>query len=113
MKLDDIHHIINNTQCLVNSIITKRANIDDILMNIDVKQFYLSGSLHELVADCKCKQTWPGEEGRLMEDIIFFILDSQYIKSDIIDGIWHVKKGTGMGLKHSGELTDWIFYNAV
>ena len=82
-------------------------------MKIDVKHFFLSGSLVQLVKDCQCRQTWPGEKGKLMEDILYFLLDSQFIKSDIIDGIWQVKMGTGMGLKHSGELTDWIFYNAI
>ena len=41
------------------------------------------------------------------------LISGDYKVSDIIDGIWHVTMGTGMGLQHSCELTGWIFYNAI
>ena len=62
-----------------------------------------------------CVATFGTGKGVLMERILWYLLRNQFVVSQTIGShrAWRVNLGTGMGLIHSGELADIIFYNKV
>ena len=85
----------------------------DRLIQIDLKDFFLSGSMKELVADIatllpRSKRT------ELVLDAIRFLLINQFVRSRAHPGrLWQCEIGSGMGLPHSGEVADAAFYGGV
>jgi hypothetical protein len=70
----------------------------------------LSGLPEELVHDAVASMH---SENRttLIRDVIEFLLDSQYIADPMLqDRLFKAVIGTGIGLNHSGELSDWILF---
>ena len=49
----------------------------------------------------------------VFNDMITFILGSQYVRVEGRSGVWKVVSGSGMGLLCSGELSDFVFYVMV
>ena len=79
-----------------------------VWLKYDIKEFFLSGD-HETLASLTAKG-FTGELRNWVEDCVFFLLRSQFVewKWDP-DSALVVTKGSGMGMKHSGSISDYCF----
>ena len=84
-------------------------------MKRDADHYYLSEEAHELVRDAQLQSQFGVQKGTLMERILWHLLGHQYVMSNIVSfsRAWEINYGTGMGLIHSGELTELMLYNKV
>ena len=79
-------------------------------MKCDIKDYFMSGDQNELAS--VLASAWPHPESRdEFRRLSEFILTSQMIHEEGEDYL--VVEGTGMGLSHSGEVSDWCFLNTV
>ena len=89
------------------------------LATLDVKDFFLSGSLPDLISDCMF--FYNGPHAALLREALFFLLDSQYvvplgthIGEDESPAVVHqCIEGSGMGLMHSGIIAILSFRKRV
>eukprot|EP00973_Karenia_brevis_P079068 10971680-Karenia_brevis.AAC.1 len=70
----------------------------------------MSGGPTELIRDACGIFTDDKRKKELIQDILFWLLDNQYLEVDCSKSKYKVKIGTGMGLKHSGEVADAALY---
>ena len=80
---------------------------------MDIKDFFLSGSKEELIEDAL--DNMDEETRPVMKRCLNFLLEEQWVRdAHGHDGsLCKATSGTGMGLLHSGELSDWIIRNNV
>lgn len=68
----------------------------------------MSGAFQDLVHDAT-QQVIDDDLKCLLSDCLHFLLSTQFVKSTapcLKDRLWMVRQGSGMGLKHSGDLAD-------
>ena len=72
---------------------------------------HVSGNKDDLIADAL--ETFDGDEKEAVEgEALYLLLGEQWIMSnEFPDQIWKVRKGSGMGLPHSGDVADLAYYN--
>ena len=46
----------------------------------------------------------------LMRSVILVLLHNQYVRSQLVEGLWASAKGSGMGLMHSSNMCDAALY---
>lgn len=107
----EIPHVVKSGQNFVQSISKLVAMGNSTLfVKLDLKDFFLSGTPDQLVRDCI--KGFAGAESKLMEESLDLLLWHQYITAgEFPDRKWRSRIGSGMGLVHSGDLMDWVFYS--
>jgi hypothetical protein len=76
------------------------------MVRADVCDFYMSGDTQQIADDASAVFEDPFEKN-LVRDVLVFLLDSQFIVSDLLKGrVWKTLKGAGMGLIMSGPVAD-------
>lgn len=83
------------------------------LMNIDVKEFFLSVSHQSLVQAIASAFTGPLR--RVVADILWLLLTSQYLKDFVQDSdiVWTTIRDSGMGARHSPHVSKFAFDQTV
>ena len=105
-------HILRNSADFVQKISLIPAESHHYFVKLDLKDFYMSGSCMDLTNDVV--GIFPrGPRKSIIEACVIFLLDSQFIQSKAIPGLFKVETGTGMGLIASGDLADAAFYHRV
>lgn len=113
MEGDDFKHVIRDSGQLVRQLDGLRVPDHAFMVEVDVSDFFMSGACDELVLSAT-SHFEPGPRRVLIRDSIRCLLESQMIESDLLPGrVFKVVQGSGMGLRHSGEITDASFYNLV
>ena len=93
------------------------------LYKFDVKDFFMDGDHSVIVESCGCVVSealsngicFPGHAGEdfdvtVFKEVLTFLLDSQYVDTNM-GNVWHkVVRGTGMGNKHSASVSSSNFY---
>ena len=111
-RLAGLQHLARDSRDIVNLFGTLDHCPEMRLSKFDVKDFYLQGS-HVQIQQAAVSGAEPAMKP-VLEEVLWYLLDGQFVRSRFLPGrLWKVKKGTGIGLLHSGELTDWIFYVLV
>ena len=95
-----------HTPVCENSQVPSARNLMRPCTDSDAKELFMSGRHPELIG--------PGipnlPEGRrrdCLRKVLEFLLDNQYVKSGaLLERLWKVEEGSGMGLAHSGDLCD-------
>ena len=79
-------------------------------LKVDIKDFYLKGTPEEILP-C-IMQLWdPADQLRdCIRQCIVFFFETQFVRDPSDGSLYKVQLGTGMGLPHSGELTDGTFW---
>ena len=83
-----------------------RVHDQHFMVRVDIEEFYMSGECAEVAADASrlFAERSPRE---LMPEVLEFLLGNQYIESDLLpERLWHVQLGSGMGMRHSGAVSD-------
>lgn len=107
----DLPHLLRDTQSLIHRLSTHTIPHDHVLVKIDIKDFFMSGHLSDLVEICsQYFEPAVREAGRNM---LRTVLYNQYISIPGHDGTWCTVQGSGMGLIPSGDISDLCFYHMV
>jgi hypothetical protein len=108
-------HLVKDSKTLVKYFKSETLPLDGChMVTIDVKDYYLSGDL-EVLENHAVMGVDEGGRKEMIRRVVHFLLNTQMVKSHEIgdDDIWEVTRGTGIGLPHSGDLCDWIFYQMI
>ena len=82
----------------------------DLLMRIDIDNFYLEGDHPRMVKGLEGFWESP-EDQKLAERVMHYVLDAQHVYDPVTDTTYRVTTGSGMGAIHSGEVSDMVLYN--
>ena len=108
-QLKQFPHLIKDSLHLVKELTQMECDGNEIFYQLDVKSFFMSGLSHEL--SNSCDQIFYSPDRDILSRVVFWLLDNQFVRVREMPGrLWKVKCGTGMGLKHSGEVADASFY---
>ena len=117
--------VIKNTEALIDIVKKTPLQGNEVLLKLDIKDFFLSGDGDKLVNDALVDIHDPDLD--LLRSALEFLTENQFVqlpkmkgaknptrKSDpIFDQWWRCIVGTGMGLPHSGSLANSAFAGRV
>ena len=117
--------VIKNTEALIDIVKKTPLQGNEVLLKLDIKDFFLSGDGDKLVNDALTDIQDPDLD--LLRNALEFLTENQYVqlprskgeknptrKSDpTFDQWWRCIVGTGMGLPHSGSLANSAFAGRV
>ena len=127
-KLRDMRHILKDSIHLVHELALIEADAADPILKCDFKDFFMSGDhASDDSTDLASlgSKAFPARLKSVAHDSIAHILNSQYVSVDPGDGkefvensedyfgVYKVVKGSGMGMKLSGSVSDMAFYELV
>lgn len=108
-QLGPLPHLVRNTDDLVRKVTSKRYGNHFGFIKLDIKDFYLNGE-HRKIVDIVGATFIENQRG-VLKDALLFLLYHQYVQSDLLpEETWRVALGSGIGQKHSGELSDLYLY---
>ena len=110
-RMRHCRHLVKNSAEFVKEFCSmSNEERQGLYVSVDIKNFFLSGTLEELVETIAPAFEDP-EERRLVVEATRFLLDVQLVTSPYHKGRgWKVKQGTSMGMIHSSELADYALY---
>ena len=112
VKLSSCDHILPDSNALVQRLARLSWKSTFRFTKLDVKDFYLTGS-HEDIIDLASRD-FEGNEANVVALTVRFLCSTQFVTSRWFPGrLWRATRGTGIGLKRSGHLTDYCFYRLV
>jgi len=100
-------HILKDSMDLVRRLKLIRLSSTFPLLKfatIDIKEYFMTGEAFVLAE--AASKVFEGQLRLLMRNILFFLLDSQYVVNSATGGMYKVVLGSGMGLPHSGAVCD-------
>jgi len=101
--------LLRDAPHLVEQLKGMKTDLHDVLVQVDARHFFMSGSAEELALDAASIIVDPGKR-KLAQEIIFHLLSSRYLCSpELRDRLWLVRRGSGMGLVHSSSVADAAF----
>ena len=116
-KLEPYVHLVKNSEAAADIINSTRIDGDEIFIKLDIKDYYLSGTMDELTASVS-RALHGRAHLSLIRDVTQFLVFNQYVRgrrhvSTQDEGAYRVVRGSGMGLVHSGDLADLSFLELV
>ena len=111
-QMSNANFIIPDTKKFKDDIMKIRPKPTHKFVKLDIAQFFLSGTLHDLVRDTTMGMTGPAKI--LAKRVLEFLLWEQYVSCRWLPGrVFRTVRGTGMGLVHSGEVADCAYFHRV
>ena len=96
------HHILRDSIDFVTNLSGHRIPAEHVFVKGDVENCFMSGQHVDLAASAS--NAWSRPQGKQeYTELAEYILSSQYVLINKFGTIHRVRKGTGMGLIHSGE----------
>ena len=111
-KLASLEHLVQSSDGATSLLRKTFINEKGCLIKLDVKDFYLSGD-QSFIAKTVAGSFDDSQVSAFMQEALSCILDNQYVRNDFGDGvidIYKVVRGSGIGMKHAGALSDWLLY---
>ena len=107
----NVPHIMTDSFAVKRSLHGMQVPAGAVLATLDLKDFFMSGPIFDLIADCV--SFFDGPLGILIGEVLCLLLDNQYIV--LSDGVQFFKcvAGSGMGLPHSGMVANLSFLKRV
>ena len=106
-------HLVKSSQQIVEDIRGIRLPQGEQLhfVRLDVRDFFLSGSLGTIMSTIRAS-AWNSRRSQLVEEVLWLLVYEQFVSYNGDGCISHhrVVRGSGMGLRHSGELSDYLLY---
>lgn len=102
-------HLMRSTAEWVQAVKNLKLTKDTWMVRVDLKDFFMSGDAQTLAKNCAlCMELEYGQNAaRLIEDSVLQLCEYQYVSSSEVSGrLWRVTRGSGMGLPHSGAVSD-------
>ena len=104
-------HLLRDTRDLIACLSRCPIPDDHVLVKIDIKDFFMSGHLMDLVHICS--QYFAPDLKEAGCEMLRCILFNQFIGIPGYDDTWCTVQGSGMGLIPSGDVSDLCFYDMV
>ena len=108
-------HLLRDTKDFVDVLRCLHWQENMCMVKIDIKEFYMSGEPGFLSRACSelfCDET--GDFQQLVAKAVDWLCRHQFVQSEfLIDLTYKVIRGSGMGLLHSGEVSDAGFWVAA
>ena len=99
---------LRTADSLLNILVARGACRTQNSCKGDLKHFFMSGAIHELVD--LCSNPFVGQDVYdILKRSIYFLLDNQFVVDPFAGQIMKVVVGTGMGLSHSSVIAGWAF----
>ena len=106
IKTSRIKNWDKDTRDSIQQISERKASLEHYFVRLDIGKFIMSDESEFLAVDAVSLSD-EGPRKRLIHDVDRFFLEYQFVTTNRHpDKLWHVKKGSGMGMKNSGELSD-------
>lgn len=101
-------HLIQDTRQFLEQLKHVDCSDSDIFVKLDVKDYFLTGDAHFLA--CVAASFFSGSEAQFVKCSTFFLLTHQFVECGLLgtQQLYRVSKGSGMGLAHSGALSDLV-----
>ena len=111
LVMKDFTQLISSSKQVVDRI--QRVRVDGylILAKIDIKDFYTVGEHYKIAGAVAKLFSYDKDLCSLVHDVVFFLLDNQYVQS--LGSQYQVLRGAGIGLLHAGDIADAVFYSLV
>lgn len=103
--------VIRSSTELVSMLAGQYVDDDDVLLRIDVKHFYMSGTRQQLV-QASTKHLDTGPRKACVSEAIDMLLKYQFVSSDVLGTSHWVREGSGMGLGFSDPIASTSFANS-
>ena len=101
--------LYRDTRDFIHNISALKALPEHYFVRLDIEKFFMSGD-PEILAYDAAGLSDEGPRKRVLREVDLFILTHQFVASKRHPGrLWRVQKGSGMGMKNSGELSDAAF----
>ena len=84
---------------------------DVILITGDISDFYMNGE-HENLSKVAFDHIEDADKRWYLEKILNMVLDYQYVGSELLEDVYAVIIGSGMGNICSGEVSGVVFFQA-
>ena len=104
-------HLIRDTRDLIRLLSSRPVPHDHVLVKIDIKDFFMSGQLPDLIDICS--QYFDPAVREAGISMLRAVLYNQYISIPGHGETWCTVQGSGMGLISSGDVSDLCFYHMV
>ena len=105
-------HLVNDSAFMKEKVKVLPCTPNHFWVKLDIEEYYMSGEPSELCNDAG--NIIRGNKAAFVKRILFELLNEQYVESKATPGkMWKVAKGSGMGLKHSGETADAALFTRV
>ena len=107
--LDQVPHLCKDSMAMRSALVGTPLSSQSKFCCIDVKDFYLSGSITDL--DDALKKTFSDNAlANLFSDVLTFVLDSQFVTIRMSSALYKCVIGAGIGLEHSAAIANYAFY---
>ena len=110
-----LHHLLRDTKEFVDGLRHLHWQDGMLMVRIDIKEFYMSGK--PCFLSHACSQLFYDETEdfqQLVAKVVDWLCRNQYVQSEFLpDLTYRVTRGSGMGLRHSGEVSDAGFWIAA
>ena len=109
---EDIRETIKGTtEQATQELRATAVEVDEKFTKLDIKDFFTSGSLPEVIADfSKMVHCWFTSELAILLEQAFTLLVNQFVQSGMHRGQYRLITGCGMGLVHSSICMDLLFF---
>jgi hypothetical protein len=98
-----------STEDVQKKLSTAKVSPRSLFMKFDVKEFFLSGE-HEAISTAVASH-FEGREKSWIRDATSFVLSTQFVEYSVENELHHqVLEGSGMGMRHSGSISDAAFF---
>ena len=84
-------------------------NVDD-LVRLDIRDYFLSGTLNELMVTLRQIFSDNTEAARILVRVLHFLLHNQWVVDSTTNEVYRALRGSAVGLQHSGDLMDLCFW---
>jgi hypothetical protein len=110
--LKNLSHIAWSSEDVQKHVAEAKVSTSSILMKFDVKELYLAGE-HEQLSS-RASRLLEGSTAKWARDCLDVILGEQFVRFRPETGSnLQVVRGSGMGMRHSGSVSDAAFHDLV
>ena len=117
-KMKDMPHLLRDSDDFLFKLSSVRMLDGDLFVKVDVKDLFMSGRTQRIanISTSAAPSAVNGKAGfrGLFKDLVSHVMSTQFVSNcqrlRLESVIFNVIIGSGMGLKCSGELSDYAFY---
>jgi len=108
-RLRGCEHLIRDSGILCGMLAQRTFDEGMHFVKLDIKEFYMSGVHSQLIN--VVSSAFTGALRALLTDTLWLVMGSQFVTaSEHPQRAWRVLEGSGMGLRHSGDVADLAFW---
>jgi hypothetical protein len=116
-RLAELDHLCSCSEDVAARLAGVQTHARSILLKLDIKDFYLAGE-HGFIVQHVSESFEVKAEREFVASALQLILGMQFVSNSFDPDsrrhtIYKVEQGSGIGMKHAGAVSDWLFWRAV